>query len=1001
MNHINLGKRTFKLEDSFIKQYETKKPPFGFNGLGELTYIRTYSRLKIDGQNEKWFETIRRVVEGTYSIQKNHINYYGLGWSEEHAQRSAEEMYDLMFEMKFLPPGRGLWAMGTDIIEKRGLFAALNNCAFISTDNLAKDLAKPFEFLMDMSMLGVGVGFDVAGAGTIEIKQPKENINEIVYQIEDSREGWVKSVKLLLLGYFKGSVIPNMDYSIIRKKGEPIKIFGGTASGPGPLKHLHKQLHKILSKSVGKPISIRNIVDIMNLIGQCVVAGGVRRTAEISFGPSSSEYLTLKNYYWDAGKGQFVGAMAERADFGWTSNNSIFAQLGQDYSIVGAQTAVNGEPGYAWLENMQKFGRMIDPPNWKDKRAKGGNPCIIGSTLIAVADGRNAVPIKDLIDTQYPVYTIKDKKVIIGKSIKTWKTRENAEIWKLILDDGSSLIATPDHQIMLRNGEYKELKNLIPGESLMPFNSYISNNRYRQISSNSRRDRRQYRMIAEYNNMIVNAKTTAIHHRDFDSFNDCFENFQAMSHEQHRSLHSERMKGEKNPVHRLTEEQKSKNIFYGDKHGENNPMFGKRQSEDTKQLIGEKSKQNWENQSSLMKNAIKEGMNKPEVRKKLSDARKNKLQKDEMYNHKVVSVEFYGYDDVYDMTVEDTNNFGIISSHQDDRYITSSGIFIHNCLEQTLESYELCCLVENFINGITSLEEFLRVLKFSYLYAKTVTLGQTHWEETNRVMLRNRRIGTSLSGIVQTINKIGIDEFVKWCDSGYNKIQEYDEIYSDWLCIVKSIKTTSVKPSGTISLLRGATPGMHFPEDIYCIRRIRILKTSDLIDKCIKAGYVVEPDVVDQSVMVVEIPIMFENVDRTVDQVSIWEQVSLAALLQAYWADNQVSCTVTFKPDLTQDEENKFQELHCTDDEYVKLFQKKFSSEASQIPHILNHFQYQLKGISFLPKMEKGVYAQMPYEGITEKRYNDLMKNITQIDFSGLGEDSVPERFCTNDHCTI
>lgn len=156
--------RLFKLSDIFVERYREIKPPFGFNGLGELTYLRTYSRLKEDGTNEKWYETVRRVVEGTYSIQKHHIDRYGLGWSEEDAQMSAEEMYDRIFYMKFLPPGRGLWAMGTDIIEKRGLFGALQNCGFVSTENLIEDLTKPFEFLMDMSMLGTGVGFDVKGA---------------------------------------------------------------------------------------------------------------------------------------------------------------------------------------------------------------------------------------------------------------------------------------------------------------------------------------------------------------------------------------------------------------------------------------------------------------------------------------------------------------------------------------------------------------------------------------------------------------------------------------------------------------------------------------------------------------------------------------------------------------------------------------------------------------------------------------------------------------------
>lgn len=146
----------FKLKDTFVDKYKDVKPPFGFNGLGELVYYRTYSRLKKDGSNEHWHETVRRVVEGAYSIQKEHINNYNLGWDEDKAHRSAEEMYDLMFNMKFLPAGRGIWAMGSPIITEKKLFQALNNCAFVSTANIATEYSKPFEFMMDMSMVGVG-----------------------------------------------------------------------------------------------------------------------------------------------------------------------------------------------------------------------------------------------------------------------------------------------------------------------------------------------------------------------------------------------------------------------------------------------------------------------------------------------------------------------------------------------------------------------------------------------------------------------------------------------------------------------------------------------------------------------------------------------------------------------------------------------------------------------------------------------------------------------------
>ena len=108
---------TFKLNQDFIDTYSKLPAPFGFNGLGELVYMRTYSRLKPNGLNEKWFETIQRVVEGTYNLQKKHIESLCLGWNEKQAQISAQEMYTRMFQMKFLPPGRGLWAMGTAITE--------------------------------------------------------------------------------------------------------------------------------------------------------------------------------------------------------------------------------------------------------------------------------------------------------------------------------------------------------------------------------------------------------------------------------------------------------------------------------------------------------------------------------------------------------------------------------------------------------------------------------------------------------------------------------------------------------------------------------------------------------------------------------------------------------------------------------------------------------------------------------------------------------------------
>jgi len=652
----------FKLSEKFIEKFKRKKAPFGFNGLGELVYMRTYSRIKEDGKNERWWETVQRVVEGTYSMQKNHIESHQLGWNAWQAQKSAQEMYDRIFSMKFLPPGRGLWAMGTAITEEKKLYAALNNCAFVSTKTIKEDYSKPFCFLMDASMLGVGVGFDCKGAGEIIVKGINRDRTEEIFQIPDTREGWVDSLKLLLESYFHGTAAVKFDYNQIRAEGVSIKGFGGVSSGPEPLKEVHESIRGVLEKNSGEPISITTIVDIMNLIGKCVVAGNVRRTAEIVFGDSDSdEYLDLKNYKVNP----------HRDQYGWTSNNSIFAKLGMDYTDVCKRIVDNGEPGLAWLENMRTYSRMKNGGDNKDHRVMGGNPC----------------------------------------------------------------------------------------------------------------------------------------------------------------------------------------------------------------------------------------------------------------------------------------------------------------LEQSLESYELCCLVETFPNNHDSLEDYQRTLKYAYLYAKTVTLGRTHWSDTNRVMLRNRRIGCSVSGVAQFITSRGLNELQNWLENGYDTIQEWDKQYSDWFAVPKSIKTTSVKPSGTVSLLAGATPGLHYPESRFYIRRVRLSNQSELIEPLQKAGYKLEPAFgSEDTTMVVEVPVDVGEGIRTASELSIWEQFSLAAFMQRHWADNQVSCTATFNPE----------------------------TEAEQLPNVLNYFQYRLKGISLLPRHDYGAYKQMPYEAIDEKEYNKQVKKLSKLSFGVIkNEEAEIDKFCNNDSCEI
>ena len=127
------------LPNEFKKDFYIKQPEFGFGNFGEVIYYRTYSRIKSDGTQEKWNDTVIRVVEGIMSIRKDFFIKNNLPWNDVEWNDFAINMADYMFSMKFLPAGRGLWAMGTEYMYERGS-SALFNCGATYTKNLEQAL---------------------------------------------------------------------------------------------------------------------------------------------------------------------------------------------------------------------------------------------------------------------------------------------------------------------------------------------------------------------------------------------------------------------------------------------------------------------------------------------------------------------------------------------------------------------------------------------------------------------------------------------------------------------------------------------------------------------------------------------------------------------------------------------------------------------------------------------------------------------------------------------
>jgi len=668
---------SFRLLDEFVNKYKEIEPPFGFgdagsNSLGEITFIRTYSRIKEGGCKERWYEVCKRVIEGMYSIQKNHAKENRLPWNDNKAQKSAQEAYERMFGLKWTPPGRGLWAFGTPMTMERKNSAALQNCAMVSTRDIDRnDPGALFAWVMDALMLGVGVGFDTLGQDKgLDIYSNSDE--EIQYEIPDTREGWVESIRIILNSYLKinqAKVI--FDYSKIRPLGSPIKGFGGTASGPEPLIKLHKTIHKVIGDRAGEKLDSRAIVDIVNLIGTCVVAGNVRRSATLALGgPTDKDFMNLKNPEIFAERNSYN---PENPGWAWMSNNSIAAEVGTQYEDYVDLIANNGEPGFVWLDIARNFGRLADPADGKDYRVMGFNPCA----------------------------------------------------------------------------------------------------------------------------------------------------------------------------------------------------------------------------------------------------------------------------------------------------------------EQPLESQELCTLVEVHLNRHVDKEDFLRTLKFAYLYGKTVTLIPTHWQITNGIMQRNRRIGTSLTGIASFSDENGLPTVREWMDEGYKTIRKYDHAYSEWLCVRESVRVTTVKPSGSVSLLSGATPGVHWgPGGNYFLRAIRFGDTDSMIHLFKAAGYKMEKDLVSANTTIVYFPVHSGH-SRSEKDVSLFEKIGLAATTQKYWSDNGVSVTLSFDKE----------------------------SETKYIAAALHMYEGQLKAVSFLP-IGNATYPQQPYTEITKQEYESYIGKIKKIDWSPIYDgvdnlEAVGEKFCTTDICEI
>lgn len=570
-------------------------------GMGEAVAKRTILRTKEDGTLETWGDVAERVA---------------LGNSLLHLSGAQDRLFleEYIGQGLILMSGRHL--QHGDINQPSRTMELFTNCS-----------TSPTSFMKYLLLLnGSGVGRDYSDhtclvdwsympdVVTVLSKShpnymPKfRSLDEIqfnpdkdiVHIIEDSREGWAKGIELLeCMAYqkvFKGHRVI-FDFSNVRREGSPI---GGMQNRPasGPVDTMDTYL-KVFSVKHLNYAPWKQALYIDHYLAENVLVGGARRSARMATkwykDPDITEFINIKK-----DGGLWTANMSVLVDRDFWKNASM--ENLSDQSRLAVQVSMaqyynkSGEPGYINVDRLdhnvkgkRELQKNFELGSKKYKLSLEGadlykdiieatkkspyymivNPCITGDTLIAVADGRNAVSIRQLAEEgkDVPVYCFDNAgKTCIRLMRNPRITGYNKKILKVTLDDGNSIRVTENHKLRLTSGEYKEAKDLIPGDGLKILTKYHAsikdifpdaNSRsqdYIWVNDGKKSNKSEHRLISEFNTGEITPKGSVIHHIDFNALNNSPDNLAVMTKEAHDELHAKSMMGTNNPYFRMSDE---------------------------------------------------------------------------------------------------------------------------------------------------------------------------------------------------------------------------------------------------------------------------------------------------------------------------------------------------------------------------------------------------------------------------------------------------------------
>jgi len=775
----------------------------------------------------------------------------------------------------------------------------------------------------------------------------------------------------------------------------------------------------------------RLVVDIFNSIGACVIAGNVRRSAEIAIGDAGDQtFLELKN----------VAVNPERKSISWVSNNTVRFEKHEDFEKyipeISRRIQNNGEPGFFNLINARKYGRITDTDYGEDT-GRLLNPCVTGDTLVMTDEGMQRVD--SLIGKPFNV--VVNGRLYPSTKEGFWKTGDR-ECFSISLKNGMKVEATGNHKFLTKRDKtytWVEVKYLEVDDTLV-----LSNNTGYSWEGGRGSWEEGYfcgRLIGNGtfdgyipvvalwvpNNInieeyppartIYNLARKLEHCHDFKEW--CVEMTTERYTKYIMKLSSFQKISDKFGISNREKNVPQVNLSYNFTRGLLSGLFdanGSVQVDDQtglnlrlvqsnlKQLeavqrllssLGIKSTIRREERVRSFPNEIKDyfcwdddelfitnedlltfneliGFEEPLKQDKLD----YELSKYRRASHPIKwesSIERIvptGSKAVYDCSINEVHCF------------SANGIMAHNCGEVILNSFEPCTLSTicpsncKGKNGKIDIDIMLQAARFATFYATTVTCIKHHWGVSNAIIAHNRRIGVSMTGIADIYEEYGFTYLTTICRTLYKEIRSYNAQLAAKAGIPRAIRVTTVKPEGTLSIIMEVNAGVHFPICRFARRRIGIAKNDELLGPLKAAGYPIEESTYSESMVYVIFPIQ-NGKCRSEREVSIYEQFGIVSALQRSYADNSVSFTGHF----SQEREN------------------------DDVERVIAMFAPQIKSCSMLPYSDdlskKPIYPHMPFEEIDEKTYNELVATIKPVVWNNIGQDVPIPRGCTNDTCSL